>query len=105
MPKFHRIKPVGDQVVILHDKNKSKTGGGIFLPDRCSIPVLTGRILAISAKISTNDYDFPFEVGDQVVYNVTAGVPIDLDPGDKRYLLPASAILGVIQESDSRQDD
>lgn len=103
--KFHKIRPVGDQILVLHDRHKQTTGGGILLPDKAAIPVLTGRILAMSEKIKSETYEFPFEVGDQIVYNVSAAIPIDLDPGDKRYLLPAEAVLGVIEEAGESQYD
>lgn len=98
MTSRYRIKPVGDNVVIVHDENMKMTAGGIILPDQSTIPVLTGRVVAVSQRLGENGYEYPFETGDRVVYNVKAAVPIDLDPTDRQYIVPADAILGVIEE-------
>ena len=54
--EFDIIEPIGERVVIRKDDNKRETRSGIVLPDSHEIPVITGRVIAISKAIE-NDED------------------------------------------------
>src|SRR5207237_9879807 len=54
-PEFDVIEPIGKRVVIRKDENKRETRSGIVLPDSHEIPVITGRVIAISRQIENDD--------------------------------------------------
>ena len=54
--EFDVIEPIGKRVVVRKDDNKRETNSGIVLPDSHEIPVITGRVIAISKAIE-NDED------------------------------------------------
>src|SRR5881392_2691424 len=54
--EFDLIEPIGKRVVVRKDDNKRQTKSGIVLPDSHEIPVITGRVIAISKAIE-NDED------------------------------------------------
>jgi chaperonin GroES len=99
----YQVTPVGDQVLLLHDKPRRTTMGGIALPDSAEIPVLTARVLAVSESLDDN-FKYPFGAGDLVVYNCRSGVPIDMDPADRRYLVPADAVLAIVRDTRPHQE-
>jgi len=57
------IEPVGLRVLVRKDEERRTTRGGIHLPDEAKIPVITGRIVALSAQVE-ND---PFRKGQPAV--------------------------------------
>ena len=49
--EYDLIEPIGKRVVIRKDDNKRETRSGIVLPDSHEIPVITGRVIAVSKVI------------------------------------------------------
>ena len=70
--EFDVIEPIGKRVVIRKDDNKRETRSGIVLPDSHEIPVITGRVIAISKQIE-NDEDSWCLKG-QTLYTRSGGV-------------------------------
>ena len=46
--EYDIIEPIGKRVVIRKDENRRETKSGIVLPDSHEIPVITGRVIAVS---------------------------------------------------------
>ena len=66
--EFDIIEPIGKRVVIRKDDNKRETKSGIVLPDSHEIPVITGRVIAISKAIE-NDEDQTIRQYDKVLFD------------------------------------
>ena len=67
--EFDIIEPIGKRVVVRKDDNKRETKSGIVLPDSHEIPVITGRVIAISKAIE-NDDDQTIRQYDKVLFIV-----------------------------------
>src|SRR5262249_22907546 len=66
--EFDVIEPIGKRVVVRKDDNKRQTKSGIVLPDSHEIPVITGRVIAISKAIE-NDEDQTIRQYDKVLFD------------------------------------
>ena len=66
--EFDIIEPIGKRVVVRKDDNKRETRSGIVLPDSHEIPVITGRVIAISKAIE-NDEDQTIRQYDKVLFD------------------------------------
>ena len=62
------VEPIGKRVLIRKDEDKKTTKSGIHLPDKIEIPTLTGRVVAVSAEVSS-DLNYPIEQYDRVLFN------------------------------------
>lgn len=87
-------------VLITSDSSKNKTSGGIVLPDSCKIDVLTGRIIKMPAKMVEDELEYPFRELDQVIYDPRYAIPVDLEPGNKFYLIDYKYLYGVVEENE-----
>jgi chaperonin GroES len=94
------IEPMGLRVLIRKDEEKRTTKGGIHLPDDAKIPVITGRIVALSAQVE-NDPDFPLQKYDKVILDPRNGIPVDFEQGNKLFLIPVEDIVAVFRKSPS----
>lgn len=90
------VEPLGLRVLVRKDDDKKATKGGIILPDSVEIPVLTGRIVAISAQVE-NDADYPIQVYDKVIVNPARCVPVDFEDGNKLFIIPVEDVVAVIR--------
>jgi len=91
------VEPVGDRVLIRKDEDRQETQGGIQLPDTVTIPVLTARVVAISAEIEMSDFNRISQY-DKVLVDPTNAVPVDFE-NDKLYLVPAMDIMAILRKS------
>ena len=85
--KWDVIEPVGKRVVIRKDENKRETKSGIVLPGNHEIPVLTGRVIAIS-KLIENDEDFPIRKLDKVLFDPREAVPVEFEADNRLFVVP-----------------
>lgn len=90
------IEPVGLRVLVRKDEDKKETKGGIILPDSVEIPVLTGRVVAISRQVERDD-DFPVREYDKVIVNPSRSVPVDFDNDNKLFLIPIQDVVAIIR--------
>src|SRR5260370_34487310 len=86
-PEYDLIEPIGKRVVVRKDDNKRETKSGIVLPDSHEIPVITGRVIAISKAIE-NDEDQTIRQYDKVLFDSREAIPVELER-DKRLLVVA----------------
>ncbi len=91
------IEPIGLRVLIRKDDDKKTTKGGIALPDSVEIPVLTGRIVAISTQVE-NDPDYPIERYDKVIVNPQHSVPVDYEGDNRLFIIPVNDVVAVIRK-------
>ncbi len=72
------IVPLGNYVLIMPDKDKHKTAGGILLSDNSKIPVMTGRVIGIGAEAGMNA-GYPLKQYQKVIYRKGNAVPTDIE--------------------------
>ena len=99
-PEFDVIEPIGKRVVVRKDENKRETRSGIVLPDSHEIPVITGRIIAISKQIE-NDEDLTIRNYDKVLFDPREAIPVELEHDNKLFVVHLDRVLAVFRKSDS----
>ena len=91
------VEPVGDRVLIRKDEDRHETEGGIQLPDTVKIPVLTARVVAISAEVEMAEFN-RIRQYDKVLVDPSNAVPVDFE-NDKLYLVPVIDIMAVLRRN------
>ena len=97
--KWDIIEPVGKRVVIRKDDNRRTTKSGIVLPGNHEIPVLTGRIIAISKQIE-RDEDFPLHQYDKVLFDPRDAVPVEFEADNRLFVVPLDKVLAIFRKGD-----
>jgi chaperonin GroES len=92
------IEPVGWRVVIRKDDNRRQTKSGIVLPDSKEIPVITGRIVAVSREVE-GDTDVPLRVYDKVLFDPREAIPVELEHDNRLYVVNVDHVLGVFRRN------
>lgn len=95
--KLETVEPLGKRVLIRKDEDKKVTKGGIELPDSIEIPTITGRVVAVSAKID-NDDDFPIRQYDRVLFNPKHAIPVEFDTDNFLYVVPIDDVVAVFRK-------
>ena len=93
------VEPLGSRVLIRKDEDKKVTKGGIELPNSIEIPTITGRIVAVSAQIESDD-NFPIRQYDRVLFNPKNAIPVEFDPGNFLYVVPIEDVVAVFRKAD-----
>lgn len=93
------IEPIGERVVIRKDDNKRQTRGGIVLPDTHEIPVITGRVIAISKAIE-NDEDQTIRQYDKVLFDPREAIPVELEHDNRLFVVSIDRVLAIFRRSD-----
>ncbi len=83
-------------MLIRKDEDKKKTKQGIHLPDKIEIPTLTGRVVAISAKVE-RDENYPIEKYDRVLFNPKNAVPVEFEGDNRLYVIPVGDVVAVFR--------
>ena len=97
------IEPIGDRVLIRKDDERRTTKGGIHLPDDAKIPVISGRVVALSVQVE-NDPDYPLSRYDKVLIDPRNGIPVDFEQDNKLHIIPVEDVVAVFRK-DSPDDD
>jgi chaperonin GroES len=97
--EFDVIEPIGKRVVIRKDDNKRQTRGGIVLPDSHEIPVITGRVIAISKAIE-NDEDETIRQYDKVLFDPREAIPVELEHDNRLFVVTIERVLAIFRRSD-----
>lgn len=97
-PKWDIVEPLGKRVVIRKDENKRETKSGIVLPGNHEIPVLTGRIVAISRQIE-RDEDFPIKKLDKVLFDPREAVPVEFEADNRLFVVPLDKVLAIFRKA------
>ncbi|WP_428939358.1 co-chaperone GroES [Fontivita pretiosa] len=93
------IEPIGKRVVIRKDDNKRETKGGIVLPDSHEIPVITGRVIAISKAIE-NDDDHTIRTYDKVLFDPREAIPVELEHDNRLFVVHIDRVLAIFRRSE-----
>jgi chaperonin GroES len=91
------VEPIGLRVLIRKDEDRKQTRSGIHLPDKIEIPTLTGRIVAISAKIAADD-DYPIQQYDKVLFNPKESIPVDFEGDNRLFVVPVENVVAVFRK-------
>lgn len=98
------IEPIGLRVLIRKDDEKRTTRGGIHLPDDARIPVITGRVVAISAQLDS-DPDYPIQQYDKVLVDPRNGIPVDFEPDNKLFIISVEDVVAVIRRGEKPAEE
>ena len=96
---YDTIEPIGERVVVRKDDNKRQTKSGIVLPDSHEIPVITGRVVAISKAIE-NDEDQTIRQYDKVLFDPREAIPVELEHDNRLYVVNIDRVLAIFRRSD-----
>lgn len=99
--EFDVIEPIGKRVVIRKDDNKRETRSGIVLPDSHEIPVITGRVIAISKQIE-NDEDQSIRNYDKVLFDPREAIPVELEHDNKLFVVSLDRVLAIFRRSEQK---
>ena len=94
------IEPIGKRVVVRKDDNKRQTKSGIVLPDSHEIPVITGRVIAVSKAIE-NDEDQTIRQYDKVLFDPREAIPVELEHDNRLFVVHIDRVLAIFRRSDA----
>src|SRR5437763_13471247 len=97
-PDYDLIEPIGKRVVVRKDDNKRVTKSGIVLPDTHEIPVITGRVIAISKQIE-NDDDHTIRQYDKVLFDPREAIPVELEHDNRLFVVHIDRVLAIFRRS------
>ncbi len=92
------VEPISKRVLIRKDEDKKQTKSGIHLPDKIEIPTLTGRIVAVSAQIESDD-DYPIAQYDRVLFNPKDAIPVDFEGDNRLFVVPVENVVAVFRKA------
>ena len=95
--KLEIVEPIGDRVLIRKDEDRKTTKTGIHLPDKIEIPTLTGRIVAISAKIE-KDSNYPIKKYDRILFNPKHAIPVEFEGDNRLFVIPVEDVVAVFRK-------
>ena len=79
------------------DEDKKETRGGITLPDNIEIPTITGRVVAVSREVET-DENLPVQKYDKVLFNPKHAIPVDFEGDNLLYVVPVEDVVAVFRK-------
>ena len=97
--EYDVIEPIGKRVVVRKDDNKRETRSGIVLPDTHEIPVITGRVIAVSKAIE-NDDDQTIRQYDKVLFDPREAIPVELEHDNKLFVVAIDRVLAIFRRSE-----
>jgi len=97
--EYDIIEPIGKRVVVRKDENKRETKSGIVLPDSHEIPVITGRVIAVSKAIE-NDEDQTIRQYDKVLFDPREAIPVELEHDNRMFVVHIDRVLAIFRRSD-----
>ena len=97
--EYDLIEPIGKRIVIRKDDNKRQTRSGIVLPDSHEIPVITGRVIAISKSIE-NDEDQTIRQYDKVLFDPREAIPVELEHDNRLFVVHIDRVLAIFRRSE-----
>lgn len=97
------IEPIGERVVIRKDDNKRATKSGIVLPDSHEIPVITGRVIAVSKQIE-NDPDHTIRTYDKVLFDPREAIPVELEHENKLFVVAIARVVAIFRRTEKKSD-
>ncbi len=95
-----KLKPLADRVIVKQSEAEEKTKSGIVLPDSHEIPVITGRVIAISKAIE-NDEDQTIRQYDKVLFDPREAIPVELEHDNRLFVVSIDRVLAIFRRSDA----
>lgn len=94
-----KLKPLGDKVVLQHQKAEEKTKSGIILPDSAKEKPQEAIAVAVGPGKEVDGKMTPTQVkeGDKVIYSKYAGTEIKVED-DEYVIVSESDIIAVVEE-------
>src|ERR1700722_6856174 len=96
--EYDVIEPIGKRVVVRKDDNKRATRTGIVLPDSHEIPVITGRVIAISKQIE-NDDDLTIRQYDKVLFDPREAIPVELEHDNRLFVVALDRVVAIFRRT------
>ena len=93
-----KVRPLNDRVLVKRVAEKSKTAGGLFIPDSAKEKPARGVVVAAGpGPLRDNGERTPLSVkdGDQVLFGKYAGTEVKFD-GEEHIILREEEILAVV---------
>lgn len=98
------ITPLKSRILIRKDEGRKQTRGGIVLPDDSEIPTITGRVVEISPDLE-DCFEFPVKKYDKVLVDPSRSIPVDLEPDNKLFIIPAKDVVAVFRKRNETPND
>lgn len=96
------LRPSPGYLIVEIEKQEEKTSAGIYLPAETSeVMQNTGRVVDLGDPLpfsDNRDLPLPCQVGDKVMFKKGAGIELDMENRNCRFMLQ-SDILGVFYEA------
>jgi chaperonin GroES len=97
--ELETVEPIGLRVLIRKDEDKKQTKSGLHLPDKIEIPTLTGRVVAVGAKV-ISEGDYPIERYDRVLFNPKHAIPVDFEGDNRLFVVPVEDVVAVFRRGE-----
>lgn len=94
------IIPMSNRVLIRKDEDRTVTKGGLLLPGQIKIPVITARIVALSANIE-NDPLIDLRLYDKVLVEPSDAIPVDFESDNKLFIVRLEQIVAVFRKKEA----
>lgn len=94
-----QLRPLYDRILIKRVEEKTRSAGGLFLPETATEKPSEGIVLAVGqGKLSRSGDVKPLVVkeGDRVVFGRYAGTEVKVD-GEDRLVLREDEIFGIVE--------
>ena len=93
------VRPLNDRVLVKPENKKSKSAGGIYIPDTAAEKPQEGKIIAVGK--SKVDEDGAVQApsvksGDDVLFGTYGGTEVKID-GEEHEILREDDLLGIIE--------
>src|SRR5512140_2287695 len=99
--EYDVIEPIGKRVVVRKDENRRETRSGIVLPDSHEIPVITGRVIAVSKAIE-NDEDQTIRQYDKVLFDPREAIPVELEHDNRQFVVHIDRVLAIFRRNEQK---
>jgi co-chaperonin GroES (HSP10) len=105
---WEKIVPIRDQILILPDRPKKETKGGIVLPGDLKVPSFRGRVLAVSDMVKSSYEQIPPSCrvmeGDRVIFHWNSTMPTNVENTNSNVLVSINNVLAVVAKSKAAAD-
>lgn len=89
------IRPIGERVLLKHQKNEEVTKGGIYIPESARKEKKEGVVIAVGTF--EDGKELPLKKGDHVIYGGYQSDEIEID-GEKYLFVDFKDILATVEE-------
>lgn len=93
-----KLKPLGDKVVLQHQKAEEKTQSGIILPDSAKEEPQEAVVIAVGPgkKVDGKMTQMQVKEGDKVIYSKYSGTEIKVEE-EEYVIVSQSDIIAIVE--------